>query len=65
MEHARIHVDPEVPSHDAEGLHVEMTDTRIRGLSSGTDEWHMTHMEQDDARKRPSNEKLLVRIVRV
>jgi hypothetical protein len=64
MEHAsRIHVDPEMPSHDAEGLHLELTS--MNGSSTkDNDEWRQK-MGEDNATKRPSNEKLLVRIVRV
>lgn len=54
MKHDRIHVDPEMPSHDAEGMHVEMAEMNGGSL----DEWRTTISE--DKPERPSNEKLLV-----
>jgi Co/Zn/Cd efflux system component len=50
-------VDPEMPSHDAEGLHLELTS--MNGSSTkDNDEWRQK-MGEDNATKRPSNEKLL------
>ncbi len=53
-----------MPSHDAEGLHLEMTDTCIQSRTANNkDEW--SQIKDNGATKRPSNEKLLVRIVKV